>query len=62
MKMIQTKNGPRRKAPIQLCPSPRCRKPAAPVFGMLCSNHKDAPKRTVKQWRDARRARKAGGK
>lgn len=50
----------RRKGPIQLCPAPGCRARAAPVFGMLCTKHKGASKRTVKQWRDARRAKKAG--
>jgi hypothetical protein len=50
---------PRRKAPIQLCPAPRCKGRAAPVFGMLCAKHKGTPKKTVAIWRAARRARKA---
>ena len=48
----------RRKGPIQLCPVPRCRERAAPVFGMLCSKHKDTPKKLVAKYRAARRARK----
>jgi hypothetical protein len=49
----------RKKAPIQLCPVPGCRNPAAPVFGMVCAKHKDVPKAKIKQYRAARRAQKA---
>ena len=49
---------PRKKAPVQLCPSPGCVNRAAPVFGMLCASHKGTPKATVTKWRAARRARK----
>ena len=54
----------RRKGPIQLCPVPGCSNRAAPVFGMVCSKHKDLPKATIKKYREQRRARKgkAGGK
>jgi hypothetical protein len=52
----------RRKGPIQLCPVPGCTNRAAPVFGMVCSKHKDLPKATIKKYREARRARKASGK
>lgn len=49
----------RRKGPVQLCPSPGCKSPAAPVFGMLCAKHKGTAKATVAKWRAARRAKKA---
>jgi hypothetical protein len=49
----------RRKGPIQLCPVPGCKNRAAPVFGMVCSNHKDLPKAKIKKYREARRAKKA---
>jgi hypothetical protein len=52
----------RRKGPIQLCPVPGCKNRAAPVFGMVCSNHKDLPKATIKKYRERRRARKQAGK
>jgi hypothetical protein len=52
----------RRKGPIQLCPVPGCKNRAAPVFGMVCSKHKDLPKATIKKYREARRAKKDGGK
>jgi hypothetical protein len=48
----------RRKGPKQLCPVPGCKNPAAPVFGMVCSKHKDVPKAEIKKYREARRAKK----
>src|SRR5438477_12817042 len=39
----------RRKGPIQLCPVPGCKNRAAPVFGMVCSKHRDVPKATIKK-------------
>jgi len=53
---------PRRKGPRQLCPVPGCQNPAAPVFGMVCAQHKDVPKSKIKQYREARRAAKLGAK
>jgi hypothetical protein len=53
---------PRKKAPRQLCPVPGCLNPAAPVYGMVCAKHKDVPKAKIKQYREARRLRKAAGK
>jgi hypothetical protein len=50
---------PRKKAPPQLCPVPGCKNRAAPIFGMVCSAHKDMPKAKIKQYREARRAKKA---
>jgi hypothetical protein len=49
----------RRKAPKQLCPVPGCKNPAAPVFGMVCKAHKDVPRSKIKEYREARRAKKA---
>jgi hypothetical protein len=48
----------RRKGPIQLCPVPGCKNPAAPVFGMVCAKHKDVPKKKIAKYREARRAKK----
>jgi hypothetical protein len=50
---------PRKKMPVQLCPVPYCRNPAAPVFGMVCSRHKDVAKSKIKAYRAARKAKKA---
>jgi hypothetical protein len=46
---------PRRKGPVQLCPVPGCKNRAAPVFGMVCSKHKDLPKAVIKKHRDVRK-------
>jgi hypothetical protein len=48
----------RRKGPIQLCPVPGCSNRAAPVFGMVCSKHKDLPKAEIKKYREQRRVQK----
>jgi hypothetical protein len=63
---VVAKRGPipgrkRRKAPIQLCPVPGCTNRAAPVFGMVCSDHKGLPKSQIKKFREARRAQKGDG-
>jgi hypothetical protein len=52
----------RKKAPRQLCPVPGCKNPAAPIFGMVCSKHKDVAKSKIKKYREARKAKKLGGK
>ena len=48
----------RKKGPLQLCPVPGCKNPAAPVFGMVCAKHKDIAKSKIKKYREARRAKK----
>jgi hypothetical protein len=52
-----THNG-RKKAPKQLCPVPGCKNAAAPVFGMVCAQHKNVSKAKIKKYRQARRAKK----
>ena len=52
----------RKKAPRQLCPVPGCKNLAAPVFGMVCADHKSVPKAKIKKYREARRAKKAKAK
>lgn len=48
----------RKRPPVQLCPVPGCKSVAAPVFGMVCKDHKDLPKMKIKKYRDERRAKK----
>lgn len=45
----------KKKRPKQLCPVPGCTGLAAPVFGMVCSKHKDLPKDKIKKFRAQRR-------
>jgi hypothetical protein len=49
----------RRKAPPQLCPVPGCKNRAAPIFGMVCADHKGLPKAKIKKYRMQRRVAKA---
>jgi len=51
----------RRKGPKQLCPVPGCKNPAAPVFGMVCAEHKGVAKTKIKKYRELRRAKKEKG-
>ena len=39
----------------QLCPVPGCTNPAAPVFGMVCKEHKKVAKSKIKKYREVRR-------
>jgi hypothetical protein len=49
---------PRKKPPRQLCPVPGCKNTAAPVYDMVCADHKDVPKTKIEKYRKARRAEK----
>jgi hypothetical protein len=51
---------PARQRPKQFCPVPGCSGVAAPVFGMVCAQHKDMSKAKIKEYRAQRRAAKAG--
>lgn len=46
----------RRSGPGSLCPYPGCANKAAPVFGMVCKDHKDVPKEEMTRYREARKA------
>jgi hypothetical protein len=52
---------PRKKLPVQLCPVPGCKNPAAPIFGMVCAEHQDVSKAKIKKYREARRLAKKKG-
>ncbi len=45
----------RKKPPKQLCPVPGCKNPAAPIFGMVCKEHKNVAKSKIKKYREERR-------
>jgi hypothetical protein len=55
-------SAPIKHRPKQFCPVPGCTGVAAPVFGMVCSKHKDLPKAKIKEYRAQRRAAKSGKK
>jgi len=45
----------RKKPPRQLCPVPGCKNVAAPIFGMVCKDHKNVAKSKIKKYREQRR-------
>jgi len=47
-------------SPMRLCPVPGCKNVAAPVFGMVCAEHKDLPKSVIKMYRAERKAKALG--
>jgi hypothetical protein len=53
---------PRKKPPIQYCPVPGCKNRAAPVFGMVCGDHKGLPKTQIKKYRAQRRSEREKAK
>lgn len=55
-------SAPGRRRPKQLCPVPGCTGVAAPVFGMVCTKHKDMSKAKIEEFREQRRAAKSGKK
>jgi hypothetical protein len=53
---------PRKKPPVQFCPVPGCKNPAAPVYGMVCAKHRGVPKAKIKKYREARKAKRLGAR
>jgi hypothetical protein len=49
------KSAGKTRRPKQLCPVPGCKGLAAPVFGMVCKEHKNVAKAKIKKYREARR-------
>ena len=39
----------------QICPVPGCKNVAAPIFGMVCKDHKNLAKSKIKKYREERR-------
>ncbi len=52
-------SAPVKRRPKQFCPYPGCKNVAAPVFGMVCSQHRSVPKAEIKKYREARRAKQS---
>ena len=45
----------RKSPPKQLCPVPGCKNVAAPVFGMVCKEHRNVAKSKIEKYRKDRR-------
>jgi hypothetical protein len=50
------KSAGKTKRPKQLCPVPGCKNVAAPIFGMVCKDHKGVAKSKIKKYRELRKA------
>jgi hypothetical protein len=55
VKRTAKESAERKKPPRQLCPVPGCKNPAAPIFGMVCKDHKNVAKSKIKKYREERR-------
>jgi hypothetical protein len=45
----------KKRRPRQICPVPGCKNVAAPIFGMVCKDHKKVAKSKIKKYREERR-------
>jgi hypothetical protein len=43
--------------PKQFCPVPGCKNTAAPIFGMVCKDHKNVAKSKIKKYREERKGK-----
>jgi hypothetical protein len=50
----------RKSPPKQLCPVPGCNNAAAPVFGMVCKDHRNVAKSKIEKYRKERREGRGG--
>ena len=50
----------RKSPPKQLCPVPGCHNAAAPVFGMVCKDHRNVAKSKIEKYRKERREGRGG--
>jgi hypothetical protein len=55
--VVATAAAAKKGRPKQLCPVPGCKNAAAPVFGMVCAEHKNVSKAKIKKYREARKAK-----
>jgi hypothetical protein len=53
--LVAARSAGKKTRPKQLCPVPGCKNVAAPIFGMVCKDHKNVAKSKIKKYREARR-------
>jgi hypothetical protein len=51
---VAAKSAGKKTRPKQLCPVPGCKNVAAPIFGMVCKDHKNVAKSKIKKYREER--------
>jgi hypothetical protein len=57
---VAARSAGKKTRPKQFCPVPGCKNVAAPVFGMVCKDHKNVAKSKIKKYRADRKATPAG--
>ena len=51
---VAARSAGKKTRPKQLCPVPGCKNVAAPVFGMVCKDHKNVAKSKIEKYRAER--------
>ena len=54
---VAARSAGKKTRPKQLCPVPGCKNVAAPVFGMVCKDHKNVAKSKIKKYRAERKGK-----
>jgi len=54
---VAARSAGKKARPKQLCPVPGCKNTAAPVFGMVCKDHKNVAKSKIKKYREERKSK-----
>ena len=57
---VVAKPAGKKTRPKQFCPVPGCKNTAAPIFGMVCKDHKNVAKSKISKYRAERKAAPAG--
>jgi hypothetical protein len=55
--VVATRSAGKKTRPKQLCPVPGCKNVAAPVFGMVCKDHKNVAKSQIAKYRAERKGK-----
>jgi hypothetical protein len=54
---VAARSAGKKTRPKQLCPVPGCKNTAAPIFGMVCKDHKNMAKSKIKNYRAERKGK-----
>ena len=54
---VAARSAGKKTRPKQLCPVPGCKNVAAPVFGMVCKDHRNVAKSKIKKYREERKGK-----
>ena len=58
---VAAKPAGKKTRPKQFCPVPGCKNTAAPIFGMVCKDHRNVAKSKIKKYREERKGKTATG-